>query len=137
MIKPAAALLLFVSCATADSVFEIPITTIDQPEQRAFVLRYVNNARSDVCIGSGNWPSSNGVLDNSGDRVYVIIDGSRHYLERQSDYCADCVTRVARGAMVTSRLTYSSFNIAASDDHKAKQLVFRAFAERCPRRRVR
>jgi hypothetical protein len=132
MNKSVIAILLLTSCAATGAVFKIPISYDDKPSEREFSLKYVNNTNSDVCIGSGNWPSSSGVLDNSGNRIYVIIDGTKHYLEKQSDYCESCVTRVAKGASVISKFNYSSFGIRDSEAMKSKQLIFPAYAEKCP-----
>ena len=124
--------ILVSACATAAVRYvTINYTVLDQPESRSLKLVYSNDQAKNVCIDSSNWPTPNGIIDNSGTEFYVEVDGNRHLLKRQQDYCPGCGVNVKPGQSVEATLKYEAFDLPDSLYSKPKSLHLKSVGFFC------
>lgn len=110
--------------------FPIQYSYIDSPDQKRILLFYRNLSGRSVCLGPENWPE-NGILLNSGDQVWLEIDGKRFYLKVEQDYCPQCVNRVKSGSERNGYFLYSSFDIPLQLETSQKTLSFHPIGFSC------
>ena len=130
-----AALLLLGCTSVQDDLDEgVPVSPSvqDDPSQALIRLSYVNTTGGMICIGPESWPSSGGIVDSGGDRYYLVVNETRYFLGRESDYCPRCGTEVRAGERISGVLHYASFSLPAELYNAPKVLVFKSTAWRCP-----
>ena len=120
------------ACATA-TVRYIPIDykVIDQPEVQSLRLVYENKENKRVCIGPDNWPSTGGIIDNSGDEFYIEVAGNKYLLQSEQDYCPSCVTKVRPRQTIEAKLNYASFRLPETLYSKPKTLHLKSTGYVC------
>lgn len=110
----------------------IDYVVTDHPDQQSLHLSYMNNRRGAVCLGSENWPTADGIIDNNGSEIYLEVGGIRYFLDAEEDYCSGgCVTRVRSGRQIEGRLNYAGFHLPEAQHHLPKSLHMTSIGYAC------
>lgn len=99
-------------CAGIDQPVPLHYEVVDDPENEAVVLHYVNRSDHAICLSADQWPNLKGVVDRSPETVLLIVEGQVFRIGyAETGYCAGCMIEVAPGQTVTGRFPYEGFQL--------------------------
>lgn len=121
------------SASAAGAIRYVPIEyrVVDHPDTQSLQLIYENRSAHRICIGAENWPSRDGIIDNSGDEFYLEVHGKKYFLQKEQDYCPNCVTELSPRRTIDSKLNYKSFELPEPVFKEPKTLHLKSIGYVC------
>jgi hypothetical protein len=71
------ALLVLAGCVSDLRYYPITPLVEDSPSTQEIRLTLSNTTGKKICVGPENWPTMGGAIDNSGDEIFLLVDGAR------------------------------------------------------------
>lgn len=125
--------LLLAGCAPTAQLMSVTYQFEDDPVREEVRVLFQNTTGRRVCLTPEHWPNAAGWLNQSADRVAIIVDGRRFPIrDWNTGYCPrGCAIEVEPDQQVSASIPYSNFELP--DDHKRseKTLQFAPVASRC------
>lgn len=105
----------------------------DDPAREEVRLSFQNATGHRLCLTSEHWPNAAGWLNQSADRVAIIIDGNRFAIrDWNTGYCPrGCAIAVEPDQQVSASIPYSHFELPEGHKRSEKTLDFSPSAFRC------
>lgn len=90
-----------------------------------FTLRLVSTTTRRLCIGEHQWPNNLGQLHFAADRVFVIVEDSKYYVNERNLGYPEGVVEIPPHKEVTGFISFSEFAAKMSEDPDIpRKLVF-------------